>query len=344
MFTQRSNTYRITGKLFKEDRMVDTMRVLKKQWKASLTLLLLFFAVIIGGGFYLDHLNLVPTAVPTTFVAIMAPTVYYFYSEILNRPMVSVEKDQTLFVAPMVALIDEEQIQQATGVKIQTSQILRPAIFYQLSVENNGKSTARNAMVHIRLVPEKEGEPNFDYYGRWSDPGNSDRYDLLPGQSRDIMILKLFLTLDFFPIIDFTQSQSPSHGSGIVKVNPPGNPSGEIRCFSEIKKEDISPEPYIPRERPPERSERSINGGWAGRNIFQQLESIDAEYNVEARVIAGNYRSEWDKKIDTISISELVLAAADDTIWQEQWDQKGDLKHEIQEATSDWKDGRRKEE
>ncbi|RYJ14687.1 hypothetical protein ELS19_12490 [Halogeometricum borinquense] len=313
------------------------MRFVKKNWKASLIVTLLIFGLLIGGGFYLDQKGLVPTAVPTTIVAIMAPTVYYIYSEVLNRPLISVEKnDQPLSVAPMFMPVDVEQLQEVDEVDTPTSQILRPAVFYRLSIENDGKATAQNAMVHIRLNPEDDDHPDFDYYARWSDPGNSDRYDLLPGQTRNALIMKVFLTQDFFPIVDLTQNQSLPADTGVDTVNPSGNPAGQIRFFSDIEKEDISPHPLIPREQPPERAERSTHGGWAGQDMYTRLESIDATYTVEARIIADNYKTEWKKQMDTISISGLVKAVQNDDIWQNQWDQQGNLKQEVQIAVSDW--------
>lgn len=310
--------------------MAVPVRWVKTHWIISLVSVLLIFAILIGGTFY----NNFPPAVPTTMIAIMAPTVYYIYANILDRPLISIPDDVYLSVAPMfVPPQFINQLDEAGRLPSPNTAFLRPAIFQRIVIRNDGKSTARNAMVQIQLIPEEGNGPDFEYFGRWTDPGNSDRYDLLPGQSRNVQIMKVFLTTDFFPTRDINGVEWLSRNED--PFENVGDPGGRVRRFSNVNSGDLDIQPIIPREKPPERADQSVHGGWAGRRIAQYISHLDTRFKIRVRVIADNYKTSWYDISKTFSIEDLVASTKEDDLWQNQWGDLGDLKPQIQNAVSE---------
>lgn len=197
-------------------------------------------------------------------------------------------------------------------------------------------------MVWCNLSLLESDEVDQEFYGRWTDPGNSERYNLLPGQNHDVFLAKVFLTSDFFPSSplveegdDFSVDKYAKSG---LKVPVLGNPDGLIRPLSEIREEDFLPRPFIPREKRPEKKEKSIVGGWEGNEIGGGPYSTEnRSYKIKARIIADNYKTEWED-LGTLEIPEDFLEASGDRKnWQKQWDIKlGEIKNRIIELAQNY--------
>ena len=291
-------------------------------------------------------------------IAVLPPSIYYFYSEHLNRPGLSIDTSSASWsVAPMhlpqnqlneldgmsfavgaefsglqeaddddITDITELEFDSSKSIELDTSgaRAARPAVFLSYDVINEGKATADRATVQLRFLGNQN---KTEHVGRWTDPANSVEYDLRPGQRESVHVAKTFLTPTFIPTgrIASTDDQITEDDRRQFSVRPQfnfaGNPSGEVDIFGTYDGEEFRPITYVPQEKRPERAERSIAGGWEGSAITPP-ENESREYSLEARVIADNYRTEWEK-ITAIDIpNTFVQRALNEDHWQDQWEDR----------------------
>jgi len=298
---------------------------MKRHWRASLIGFIAIFGVAIVLGFLcLDNI-----AAPLTLIGVLPPSVYYFYSETLDRPLISPSNTMhSISVAPMYAGIEDGQ-----------SDFIRPAIFYRFQVENQGKSTAERARVQVRL---EGGKFKREFYARWSGPQNSDEYDLLPGEKRNVIVLKIFLTTDFYERLnglkELIEDESEIDLDNQL-ISPLGNPSGDLKEIDDLESYSFTPVGYTPREQRPERSKKSIHGGWEGQEISITEENIQNKSSINTRIVADNYRTDWTTDLESFSFISLIeKAAEEDQYWQDQWQNQGlsELKGRIQIKMQEW--------
>lgn len=300
-------------------------RSLKRHWKLSLSGFIAAFGLAIALGFYcLDDI-----ALPLTLIGVLPPSAYYFYSESLDRPLVtSSDKQPSITVAPMYA-----------GIEGGPSDFVRPAIFYRIEIENQGKSTAERARVQVRL---SGNTLEREFFARWSGPSNSDEYDLLPGQEKNCMVLKIFLTRDFYERLDGLKEIIEDDSEIDLDnqmISPSGNPPGEIKELDDLENFSFRPVGYTPREQRPERTDKSIQGGWEGKEIAITEENLEDELSIETRVIANNYRTGWSSDFATISFMSLIHSATEEEqYWQQQWQNQGlsEFKNRIRLKLQEW--------
>ncbi|MDS0243718.1 MULTISPECIES: hypothetical protein [unclassified Haloferax] len=303
---------------------ISISRVLKQHWRVSLAAFIFLFGLAIALGFlFLDYI-----ALPLTLVGILPPSVYYFYTEALDRPLVTrSDLEQSISIAPMYANIEGGP-----------SDFIRPAIFYRIEVENKGKSTAERARVQVRLTGDTL---NREFYARWSGPSSSDEYDILPGQKKNVMILKMFLTKDFYERLDglkkMVEDEYETDLDNLV-ISPSGNPPGRIKKQDNLESFSFKPVGYTPREQRPERIDRSIQGGWEGQEIPITEANIQDELSIKTRVIADNYRTDWVDDFEPFSFISLIQIATEDQYWQQQWQNQGlsEIKNRIRIKMKDW--------
>lgn len=304
---------------------ISISRILKKHWKLSLAAYIFIFALGIALGFLLlDNI-----ALPITLIGILPPSVFYFYSEVLNRPLITTsDLEQSISVAPMYA-----------GIEDGPSDFIRPAIFYRIGVENKGKSTAERARVQVRL---KGDTLNREFFARWTGPSSSDEYEILPGQKKNVMILKMFLTKDFYERIDGLKEIIEEEVEANLDdhlISPSGNPPGRIKKQDDLESFSFTPVGYTPREQRPERTGRSIHGGWEGQEIPITEANVQDDLSIKTRVIANNYRTAWVDDFEQFSFISLIqLAAEEEQYWQQQWQNQGlnELKSRIRIKMQEW--------
>lgn len=300
-------------------------RSLKEHWKLSLAGYISIFAIAIALGF----INFDNIALPLTLIGILPPSVFYFYSEMLDRPLITIsDLEQSISVAPMYA-----------GIEDGPSDFIRPAIFYRIEVENNGKSTAERARVQVQLNGETI---NREFFARWAGPSSSDEYDILPGQKKNIMILKIFLTKDFYERMDGMKEkieEAMDTNLDDQLISPSGNPPGRIKKQEDLESYSLQPVGFTPREQRPERTDRSIHGGWEGREISITDSNVQDELFLTTRVIADNYRTPWFDDFEPFSFISLIqLATEEEQYWQQQWQNQGlsELKDRVRIKMQEW--------
>jgi hypothetical protein len=304
----------------------ETGMIVKKHWKVSLATFVSLFAVGIAFGFVYSG----TLALPLTLIGILPPSVYYFYAEILDRPMVFIsEKESAVEVTPMYA-----------GIEDGPSDFARPALFYRISVENQGKYTAERARVQIQLSGENVQR---EFFARWSGPANSEEYDLLPGQRKDAIVLKLFLTRDFFERINGLKGNIEKVSDidfDDALISPTGNPPGEMKAQDKLETQSFRPKGYTPREQRPEQMDRSVHGKWEGKEISITDKNLEDEISIRARVIADDYRTNWEANVGVFSFLSLIRFATKDDYWQQQWENQGlsDLMNRVRFKVQEWVD------
>ncbi|KXA89158.1 hypothetical protein AKJ62_03705, partial [candidate division MSBL1 archaeon SCGC-AAA259D14] len=267
------------------------------------------------------------------------------YKEVIKRPSVK------------IPTFDFSEDANVAPLYLSPPHIARPAVFLSLSIENNGEATARDCMIKVSLQ-NKEEEERISYYARWDNPGNDERYDLLPGESQKVHLFKIFLTTDFFmlkensmikEIESFLEKNEDIDADRLIEIgykvfSPPGNPPGKVRMTMEMEKikKEISEDfikkafigkkdiraqfcVYYPARKPPERQERSIRGGWMGEKIENPN-----KFTLKVRPIAENYQKpKVELKIKEEEYLDLSLEGIAEKIakyevtWQNQWDEKG---------------------
>lgn len=326
------------------------VRITRMHWKISIVSAFLLGVLLIIAGFNISD------RITTAIIAVLPASIYYLYSEHLDQPTVSIDTESTEWsVAPM--RLPEAQLQEIDGVELpvgaefsdideaeeddvtaQTTielesaksieinasgaEAVRPAVFLKYDVVNEGKATAERATVQLRI---HENGDSVHGVARWTDPANSDEYDLRPGQRESIHVFKSFLTPTFIPSNPMASSAEKVKKSDLdlssvrLKFNFVGNPEGSIDIYAQYENEEFQPLTYIPRKKRPERSQRSIGGGWEGTELSTP-ESRSVEYTLETRLIADNYRTEWQSITDIKIPAEFVQIAIDESHWQEQWE------------------------
>lgn len=169
-------------------------------------------------------LRLRQSIIVASLIGALIPGVYYAFTEIIKRPSVEIRslRFADASIAPMYVF----------------PHIARPAIFLNVEIENTGHATAENCT--IKLWFEKDGKEESSY-ARWAIPEAQERYNLLPGETLSIHILKIFLTKDFFLLKDPDNDVIQELGSALDdadldlsyladrSITPQGNPSGNIR-------------------------------------------------------------------------------------------------------------------
>lgn len=278
-------------------------------------------------------LNLDIAIITAALIGSAIPAFYYVYLELIKRPTLEVSdlRLAEIRVVPMYYI----------------RHIARPAILIPLKIENKGNATAKDCAIKVTLVQKNKETRKQTYYARWANPGNDEKYNLLPGESQKVHLLKVFLTSDFFIVKPWSQSTKNKLEDEVKQklrynklselidktIYIAGNPAGKVRIkeengkliAEEITKGDIMDQfsVYTPKRKPPEREEKSVRGGWMGNEI----RSVGV-LKIKIQPIAENYKkSEKSIKVGEQDFINLRLGNFaqnfDDIKWQKQWEEKG---------------------
>lgn len=203
-------------------------RDIRKRWVdenrlfAAAFLVLGFLLVV---GFTTWSLRLEPSVIVAALIGAVIPGVYYAYKEIINRPSIE------------ISTLDFENANIAPMFVDNIPHLARPTIFTIVEVENKGRATAVDCT--LKLWFERDNEVEATTYARWAIPEGKVRYNLLPGESLSVHIVKVFLTKDVFLLCDINENIvdeinfSLDNGSVRDLVNRQfqsnGVPNGEFR-------------------------------------------------------------------------------------------------------------------
>ena len=200
-----------------------------------LTLSILFICNVLVQSVYVGMIG--------PLIAIGPPALYYYYTERVKRPDIRFGdiqyKIQPMYIEANYSP-DVDEIDQ-----ISLPHVARPAVFITTKITNEGRATAQNCKVLVNDSSE-------EYSSRWSMVNNPEKYDLLPGESQEIHLSKIFLSTDFFflkrdwfddlnhvlkTLFRSERDQTPPKdyievrfGSSVI--NPPGNPQGVVEVTS----------------------------------------------------------------------------------------------------------------
>ncbi len=283
-------------------------------------------------------------------IAIGPPALYYYYTERVKRPDIRFG-DIQYKIQPMYIEANYSPEIGEIG-QISLPHIARPAVFITTEITNEGRATAQNCKVLVNGISE-------EYSARWSMVNNPEKYDLLPGESQEIHLGKIFLTTDFFflkrdwfddlnhvlkTLFRSEYSQNPpkhiievDFGSSVI--NPPGNPQGVVEVTTNqpelLSKDHIEAEIYRPAEQPPERQDQSIRGEWWGDRQSSGVVSIGV------RALAEDYKTSirdlGDHYLPNDPI-ESILTQSHNVEWSAEWTENdySEYKDDLLTALEDW--------
>jgi hypothetical protein len=188
---------------------------------------------------------------------------------------------------------------------------------------------------------------------------NPEKYDLLPGESQEIHLIKIFLSTDFFflkrdwfddlnhvlkTLFRSERDQTPPKdyievrfGSSVI--NPPGNPQGVVEVTTNqpelVSKDHIEAEIYRPAEQPPERQDQSIRGGWWGDHQSSGVKSIAVQALAEDYKTAVNDLGDYDLPKDPI---RSIVREDNNVRWSTEWTENdySEYKQDLLTALEEW--------
>ncbi|QCS44751.1 hypothetical protein [Natrinema versiforme] len=313
-----------------------------------------------------------PSSFSSGLIVIVPATVYYIYTEFLDQPSVLITSEVNSTVIPVTVPLHKEELKDffnrgsiragpdaagkfnpdnftfeiEEGVELQLIKrgpILRPVVFQTVELENVGSATAEDAMIEFRVLDIPID--NNTFYGRWVTPDSPQHYDLLPGQSHEVSFSKTYITTRFFAGMGIVNTyQYPydnierDHFAYHPSISPEKGPSGALEYLPIFDSGDIDPRFFVPKEEAEKNDVIVETEQWNGREIIWNDKKNDREYEVEARVLADNYRSPWCE-IETISIpTGPILDGLTNDNWHEVWEKPiyKELPPDIQDSIREW--------
>lgn len=228
-----------------------------------------------------------------SIIVIGTPTINHLYRERLKKPNIVFGDELEFTVAPLQARLSEK------------AKTVKPTVYYRLEVENKGRVAAKNCMVSVDI--QEDGS----HLARWAIPENSEKYDLLPGETRNIHIFRATILPQYINIVFNNETREfVNHGEGSEVGIEPEIP----KPLEAISWDTIDPLVQRPRKISPESKGESSFGGWLGQEI-----DYDA-CTVKVQAIAEDYKSEKRDGFDTLKLTEKTVSiAATEGNWQNQW-------------------------
>ncbi|MGC9307833.1 MAG: hypothetical protein ACP5FL_03550 [Thermoplasmatota archaeon] len=304
---------------------------LEKHWKLSIAAGIWIGALLIISIWYTENPEkaLIFTALIGPIIAIGPPALYYFYIEHIKQPRIVFGKI-SLDVAPMFFFPEVP--------------LARPAIFLKVTVRNEGRATAKNCKVQVWY----NNNDDKIFYARWGLIENPEAYSLLPGERKEIHLLKVFISPDayFLERKETYDALSEKIKEIPSRIRPPGNPPASFKHnfqedgFPEFTVEDVNPIVLGPGKRPVMEKRKITRGGWRGN--WGWCES-GKEYSFKLQAIAEDYktgkteRKDWSWKLPD-DLIEAATKDGDEDIWQSQWEEQGykKFKQKVKKACKEW--------
>lgn len=234
-------------------------------------------------------------AVIGSVIAIGPPTINYIYVEKIKRPKIKFGEKIKYAVAPLGKDLDGND-----DVRVITS-----AVYFRLEVKNIGRATAKNCMVNVEV------DENGDHVARWKIPENPERYDLLPGETREIHLFRGAVLPQFFQVVYNKDTKEMLHQGEAQKV---GLEIGSAKPLTAISWDTIHPVVKHPMKISPESKGQSSYGGWRG----QKTNYDNCTITVQA--IAEDYKSESEEDFEKLKLKQKsVEVCSGKDNWQGQW-------------------------
>lgn len=350
---------------------------IKERWYISLIALLLLAGLII---FY--SINNTSNEITTALIVIVPASFYYIYTEFLDQPTVSIKKEVEHELVPVEAPQESKQrIQSIEEVPVGPdasgdidpetfeigfeggnttnlnvllrSPVVRPVVFSYISIKNSGKSTAKDARIQFKL---ENSEGDEEFYGRWTDPSNSEQYDLLPKEEHSVFVFKCYITEDFYP--GFTILNTHGYDEELKRDHIPFRissrsvygPNGIINWISKIVQKDITPRTFFPVEKID--NEKSGTGKWKGAELggskyglYDEEERKTVDYTLKCRLIADNYASPWEEIKEITIPDDIIEACESKENWNDKWEDPflQRLEEDLESSLTCWSNNNKKD-